>query len=107
MGPKTRLLADSVRRAIALLDRANAHHWRDWFASALSQIENGDLSGVNHVLAAYGGMGSFNDLVLDPLNGYRGAPSECTALNEQLDTLRSQMWDLGNAIRRDAEQSHI
>ena len=36
--------------------------WADWLGSSLQQIMAHDGNGLSHLLRAYGGMGSFNDL---------------------------------------------
>jgi hypothetical protein len=38
--------------------------WADWLESSRRQIMAHDGNGLSHLLRAYGGMGSFNDLQL-------------------------------------------
>jgi hypothetical protein len=63
-------LMAALDEVIALLDRTNEPHWRDWMANARARLHRADVSGLDKILGAYGGMGSFNDLII----GYRSAP---------------------------------
>ena len=67
MGSKTQLLCDRLQETIMLLERVNEHYWADWLKVALSRIENDDFSGIPYLIAAYGGMGSFNDILIKRL----------------------------------------
>ena len=51
------------------------------------------------IIAAWGGgMGSFLDLVLTPVNGHKMADKDYLTLNQQLDDLREQLFKLANSI---------
>lgn len=64
MEPKTQQLMKLLEELIALLNKYEIQNWSKWMQKALQRIENSDFSGITHLLRAYGGMGSFNDLVL-------------------------------------------
>jgi hypothetical protein len=74
------LLAD-LDEAIDLLRGAGVTHWQNWLQRGRDQIARGDAHGADHVLAAYGGMGSFNDLVLD-----------ARSADDRLHDLRGSIW---------------
>ena len=57
-------LCTVLRELIALLDADGEAHWQHWMATSLAQLEDNDLRGARHLLGAYGGMGSFNDLII-------------------------------------------
>ena len=103
MGPKTSDLRDRLRQTSALLNRADESHWAAWMDKSLHRIENSDLSGIDHLLGAYGGIGSFNDLVLIAANGHSVSDADYRSVNDRLDSLRSEMYELACAIRRNAE----
>jgi len=103
MGPKTQMLSDCLKEVIQLLDGVGERYWSEWMAVALTQIEDADFSGIEHLRAAYGGMGSFNDILMHRLNGFTGTEMECRDLNERLERLRSEMWKLADYIRHNAE----
>jgi hypothetical protein len=52
------------------------------------RLEDLDYSGIDHLLQAYGGMGSFSDLMVSPEHQDRFA------------ALRTQVWELAEDIRR-------
>ena len=64
MGSKTKQLIEILDPIVAILDADGESHWRKWIASSKSRLTNSDYSGIEHLLGAYGGMGSFTDLVI-------------------------------------------
>lgn len=66
------------------LGRLGHDHWATRLAESVRRLRSSDLSGVQHRLGAYGGMGSFNDLIL----------------SESVRQLRSDAYDLAHAIER-------
>ena len=102
MGPKTTELCERLRETSALLRSAGESHWAKWMDTSLRRIENSDLSGVDHLLGAYGGMGSFNDLILMSANGHSVSDADYRDVNDRLDSLRSQVAELAREVRRNA-----
>jgi hypothetical protein len=86
MGPKTKLLIETLEELTSLLRARGETHWVIWLESDLQRLRASDLYGVTHLLSAYGGMGSFNDLVLDA----------------RASDLRSRAWSLAKGISREA-----
>ena len=103
MGPISTVLCQRLRETSTLLRRAGESHWAKWMDESLRRIENSDLAGVDHLLNAYGGMGSFNDLILMAANGHTVSDVDQHALNDRLATLRSELWELARELRRIAE----
>ena len=103
MGPKTTELCERLRETAALLKRAGESHWAAWMDKSLRRIENSDLSGVDYLLGAYGGMGSFNDLILMSANGHSVSDADYRSVNDRLDALRSEMYQLARDVHRNAE----
>ena len=58
-----RLLAD-LDEAIGVLRDAGETHWKSWLERDRKRIAVGDPYGLESLLRAFGGMGSFNNLVL-------------------------------------------
>lgn len=56
-------------------------------------LSNGSAA-PEDVRHAFGGMGSLNDLVIDPINRHAIAPDDVAAVNNELDALRSRIWNL-------------
>ena len=102
MGPKTSSLIAVLSELIELLERDSETHWSNWMRNAKSRIEASDYSGITHLLGAYGGMGSFNDLILGQ-SLQRGKivwKDNQAELNEELSRLRSEAWELATYIKR-------
>lgn len=85
----------------ALLRQRNRTHWADWVAEAVRRLEGRDASGLDHLLAAYGGMGSLNDIFFDPRNGDHLTEAELERQNAELDRLRSRAYELAVALQRE------
>lgn len=103
IGPKTRILCDRLRETADLLRRVGEQRWCEWLEESFRRIENSDLSGVDHLRGAFGGMGSFNDVLISPVNGHSVSDEESWGLNARLDELRHELYELADYIRRNAE----
>ena len=105
MGVKTQELIEVVESLIALLDEDGEMHWKAWMINTHDLLLASDYSGIEHLLRAYGGMGSFNDLILGQgfENGAVHWKSGHEKLNERLDALRSKAWELADWIKRNHE----
>ena len=91
-------------RLIELLDELSLlmsdlghDHCAAWMADGSRMLRQGDFGGVQHVLRAYGSMRSFNDLIFEI------GDSSSPARAERADALRSEVWSVADAIRRDVE----
>ncbi|MFS0712801.1 hypothetical protein ABC195_02880 [Microbacterium sp. 2P01SA-2] len=83
-------LLDALEDLEDLLRSVGADSWASWAARAAGGIAAG---GDPHVIrAAFGGMGSLNDLVIHPVNGHRVAPSQIAEVNERLSLLRERIY---------------
>jgi hypothetical protein len=100
MSDPTSQLEATLEEILQILGSHGEQHWYDWLSGDLALIRAGDLNGVDHLLSAYGRMGSFTDLWLCPENGHRIEKSAVTAINEILERLSSQAWSLARGIRR-------
>ena len=101
MGPKTAELLQLLQDTIELLEQYGKD-WADWMQRSRRKIKAGDLSGVTWLLKAYGGMASFNDLVIHPLNGHDVKADEVSQVNERLQDLRHRMYELAVQVKREA-----
>jgi hypothetical protein len=82
-----RLLADLGTLHQWLEDRGESL-WADWLASSRQQIMAHDGNGLSHLLRAYGGMGSFNDL----------------QISRAMERLRTQIFSDATALLADLER---
>ncbi|UFU08251.1 DUF6966 domain-containing protein [Ruania halotolerans] len=95
------LLTD-LEYAVAILERAGGPDgWIRWLKSDHDRICARDIYGLDHLLSAFGGMGSFNDVVLHSMNGNRGSDEELVLANEHLRIVRSRIWDRAKVLLRE------
>lgn len=73
--------------------------WADWLDRDRRLIADGHPDAVAHLLAAYGGMGSFSDLALHRANGHEIDDDKARAVNDRLRTLRSAVHAQATALR--------
>lgn len=102
METTTEELIETLDELAQVLESDGARHWCSWMRSAAVKLKNGDLSGVDYLLRAYGGMGSLNDLILGQTthNGAFAWKPGHLELNERFELLRSKAWQLAQFIRR-------
>ena len=62
-----------------------------------------DFRGVEIVKGSFGGMGSFNDLIIHPMNKHSIKESEVESINKDLNYLRSKIYNLCQHIIRNAD----
>lgn len=86
-------LVRDLDEAIAILERAGDTQWTSWLKHDRPLIAAGDAHGLEHLLGAYGGMGSFNDFWLrDPAEG------------ERLEVLRNDIYTKARDLLREAQR---
>jgi hypothetical protein len=75
--------------------------WADWIAADATRTSRGDRYGLEHLLTAYGGMGSLNDVYFDPLNGNASTAPQAVSLNQTVGLLRSEAYALARGLQRE------
>ena len=105
MGPQTAKLIGILEEIIRVLDSDGENHWRKWMASARSRLVNSDYSGIEYLLDAYGGMGSFNDLIIGQsmVGGRFSWKLGAEKANDKLDALRGEAYELAQYIKHHHE----
>ena len=97
-------LSETLDEIIQLLEASGEKHWANWMLEAKDCLKYSDDYGIEHILAAYGGMGSFTDLVL--YQKVEDGQMKMTVFNRirnnRLSKLRSRAWEIANAIRRES-----
>lgn len=71
MHPELSSLVAMLTEASSLFSKHEMVHWASWLEQDAQRIERSDFYGIEHLLSAYGGMGSINDVGLgepDPKN---------------------------------------
>src|SRR5689334_20375693 len=82
-------LISLLERAVDVLRTSGQKRWAAWLEKDRKLIADGDFHGVEHVLQAFGGMGSLNDVLL---------ASE--SQDAELKRLTSRIYEIANALRR-------
>ncbi|MBT4713236.1 MAG: hypothetical protein HOB84_00505 [Candidatus Marinimicrobia bacterium] len=90
MGPRTKELISTLDELIMILKVDNNTHWAKWMQTAQSSLLESDYYGIEKLLSAYGGMGSFNDVSL----------SRITRKNESFSKLQTKAYELATEISR-------
>ncbi len=98
IGPKTSRLVALLDEFGVVLRELDQAHWAGWVTESARRCRQGDFSGISHLLSAYGGMGSLND-ILPELVGEQ--PDERVKRARQL---RSEAWVLAEEIRHEASK---
>jgi hypothetical protein len=96
--PVASLISD-VDALVAHLEWVNERWWAQRFRLARTDLANRDAHGINRILGAYGGMGSFNDLVIHPRNGHTIDPGQINLANETLNALRAGIYGKAAEVR--------
>jgi len=91
-------LSEVLAALETLLRDHGVHHWAEWVARDRGRLAAGDASVTDHLLSAYGGAGSLNDLWICPENGHRIAPDAVEAVNARLARLRAEAFRLAQAL---------
>jgi len=98
MHPDIQKLIDSLDEAQSLLDQYGVTDWGNWLEKDARLIKNLDFYGIEHLLSAYGGMGSINDLVIHHINGHKIKEPEVNSVNERFDLLRTKIYSLAKKL---------
>lgn len=92
-------LAANLGEAIALLTKYGETHWVAWLTRDRVGLLAHDWDAFDHLLNAFGGMGSFNDLLILAANGHDVRPDEEKTINERLWDLRELIWTSATSLR--------
>ena len=82
-----------------LLDKVGEKRWRDWIHQDI-ELWNTQRD-VSHHLSAYGGMGSFNDIVICVQNGYKTTKQQEPWLNNLFEILKGLCFNLAHNPEKD------
>ena len=102
MDSQTAELIALVGELATELEGYGERHWAAWLRKDIASIRAGEEAGLDHLLAAYGGMGSISDLRLCPANGHPIADEHVGAVNASLCRRGMRVYELARALRRTA-----
>jgi hypothetical protein len=101
MGTKTEKLISYLADAISMLQRHGVTHWATWLEKDKNLLEKSDFYGIEHLLSAFGGMGSFNDLYICKENGHSIEDDQVSIVNDKLMELNRKIYELAEEIRKE------
>ncbi len=87
-------VAKILKELDELLDLVGETAWRHKIQDALLMPE---VKQSEHILGWFGGMGSFNDLLLCEINDHLVSPNNYDAVNDRLEKLRSSLLEVCKA----------
>jgi hypothetical protein len=97
-------LLESMAELVDALRVVSEDRWADWIERDRGRIAKFDRYGLDHLLQAYGGMGSLNDLVIHPMNGHQVAETELASVNDRLRSLVGRTYGDASALRRELDR---
>jgi hypothetical protein len=103
VGSKTKELMQIIEEIIQLLAEDDNQQWQGLMKSVYKRLENSDYSGIELLLSVYGGMGSFNDLIIGQTNDEQGKFAwKVGAIenNNRLDDLRGRAYVVADYLKR-------
>lgn len=101
MHPDLEALTKLLEEASELLRMFEQEAWANWLSLDAARIRNSDFYGVEHLLSAFGGMGSLNDVVFVDKLKVGQVIHMPVAENERFASLRSRIYDLAAKLRRE------
>jgi hypothetical protein len=100
-----RKLLDSLDEAADLLRRHNEQFWADGLAADRARIAEGDRYALDHLLSAFGGMGSLNDVVPHGSSPSQPFDEVVRAANDRLSDLRDAIWHAAKDMQAELRRS--
>lgn len=98
---RRRELFHILDQLVTVLENDGDAHWNAWMRKAQTPLVGSDYAGITYLLSAYGGMSSFNDVVLGRRydKGVFSWEPGHLALNEKIDKLRNEAAQLAEEIQ--------
>ena len=99
--PEIAELADLVAKWADLLKRYHGKNdWIEWLENDVRYLHS-DFYGVEHLLSAFGGMGSIADFSLVSDSGSLFSRSRARFINRRYSRLVKQIYELADRLRRE------
>jgi hypothetical protein len=94
---RARLVA-VLKEAAELLRSYGVEHWSERLEGHAEQVRLADSKAVPELLADFGGMGSFNDVWIDPRNGHRITTDQVEPVNKRFHKLQTEIYQLARSL---------
>ena len=105
MGVQPTELLTVLSETIALLKKHGETHWAQWLEKDKALIEHSDAAGLDHLLSAFGGMGSLNDVFICQSNDHDITEQETSFVNNRLYALRSRLYELAEEAQKEITEN--
>ncbi len=99
------LYKEGLEALYLLLDKSGVNFWRDWIGQDIRLWE--ENKSVEHHLSAYGGMGSFNDVVICTENKHYISKIQEPWVNRLFDCLKSLCWCTAKSVNNQVSINDI
>jgi len=86
-------LGKAIVECVSLLRASDETQFADWLEGDQLKIANGKTRALQHLLSAYGGMGSINDILL-----------EDPQAQKRFRKLKSEIWKHADAMLRELDE---
>jgi hypothetical protein len=97
MDSRARLVA-VLSEAAELLRSYAVPHWPERLESYAELVGLAEVEAIPSLLTQFGGMGSFNDVWIDPRNGHRITAEQVQPVNRRFDKLRAEIYRLSQSL---------
>ncbi len=101
VAPSTSKLCNTLTDLIELLTKYGETGWSEHLQRILKRVEKHQARGFEDLLGIYGGMGSFSDLILSPVNGHDICEDDVYPVNRRLEQLRSIAYRTADTLLRE------
>ena len=93
-------LVKALCEAAQLLRDVDATFWSERLARVAARGEQLDGNDIVKILSWFGGMGSFDDVIISPINDHRVTPAQEPLVNAKLEALRRTIYAEATQLRR-------
>lgn len=101
MHPEIAALVAMLQEAAALFRKHEIAHWAAWLEKDALLIQKSDFYGVQHLLSAYGGMGSLNDIGLAEVDPKKPGLLRIHPDDARLQELLPEIYSAAQKIQRE------
>ena len=89
------------------LQSFNENHWSSWLAKNAELIRKLDFGGVEHLLSAFGGIGSINDLVISPITNHQSPINSHQIEENKVSEANERLREMLNQINSSAKKLYF
>ena len=103
MHPELESLAQLLDEAANLLRTYGVGNWAAWLKTDAERIRRSDFYGVEHLLSAFGGMGSLNDVVLVRSGEMPQEVRNLSNDNAHFESVRTEIYTRATKLAREEQ----